>query len=184
MTPPLDLSTLDSITRLYYSHLKFFYSPQLHSWWPLMHQYRRCTRKAGDSRRTWCDVRPCLCSTGGQRPRLIMRSRPHSPITEASVITNEREEERPLSRVNGARHLTLSAPISAQRGAHASTAQSAPPPLVTCAAFPVFKSFISGCGTCHSYSNRPTLTSIPKWPIQTWKIRIIHPTHFSLHPHY
>lgn len=81
-------------------------------------------RKAEDSRR---DVRPCLCWTGGQRPRLIMRSRSHSPITEASVITNEREEERALSRINGARHLTLSAPISAQRGAHASTAQCAPP---------------------------------------------------------
>lgn len=119
-----------------------------------MNQYRTWMRKAEDSgRRAYVgDVHPCLCSTGGQRPRLIMRSRSHSPITEASVITNEREEERALSRVNGARHLTLSAPISAQRGAHASTAQCAPL-LVTCAAFPVFRRFISGCGTCHSYSN-------------------------------
>lgn len=88
---------------------------------------------------------------------LALRS--HSPITEASVITNEREDERALSRVNGARHLTLSAPISAQRGAHASAAQCVPP-HVTCTAFPVFRRFISGCGTCYSYSN--TLTSIPK----------------------
>lgn len=86
----------------------------------------KCTRTAEDSQcRVRTPHRPCLCSTGLDSGCAL----DHAFTHHWRVSYNKRarlggEEERALSRVNGARHLTLSAPISAQRGAHASTAHA------------------------------------------------------------
>lgn len=65
-------------------------------------------------------VSPCVLlwdlSTDATALRLIMRIQP-SPTRRVSYNkrAHAREEERALSRVSGARHLTLSVPISAER---------------------------------------------------------------------
>lgn len=71
------------------------------------------------------DLQACLCSTAAALDHALAFAFTH----HWRVSYNKRarpgsEEERALSRVNGARHLTLSAPISAQSGAHASTAHA------------------------------------------------------------
>lgn len=123
MTPPLKLSALDSNKTILFT-LIVLYSPS-YRWWPSMPQARNVREqlKILNAACVLHIVRVCVRQVDSGC------ALDHAFTHHWRVSYNKRarlggEEERALSRVNGARHLTLSAPISAQRGAHASTAHA------------------------------------------------------------
>lgn len=139
------------------------------------------------------DLQPCLCSTG-RRAASLDHALAFVFTHHWRVSYNKRarlgcEEERALSRVNGARHLTLSAPISAQRCAALTRARRMRGGrLVTWATGAVRSlTFFISCfqtqtfysrwqlkfyGKMHSWTYM--LTSVTQWQIQTYNLNPNH----------